>query len=230
MRQSLEYLNSSVKRRLDILGGAAISALLIPPAAIAALASAIDTKSLNPIFKQVRVGAEGHPFSVYKLRTLPKKLEKEAVQTFGTFDPRASHLGMAMRESGIDEMPQLFNVLLGEMSLVGMRPLLQEDIDRLQDVSPSLFKHWYEFYSRAKPGLTGPSQILRHHYKVTTDEIWRDAMQLDIDYAQAASLRNDLRILGRTPLKMLGARVNMVDNSAEATVSSADTYIPAVAP
>lgn len=213
MKHGLEYLNSSTKRRLDVMGGVAISTLLLPAGVLAAVASELDTKSLNPIFKQIRIGEDGKPIEVYKFRTLPRRLETEAAQTFGTFDPRASKLGISMREAGIDEMPQLLNVLLGEMSLVGMRPLIQEDIERLEGILPRLFKEWHEVYERSRPGLTGPSQILRHQYKVTTDEIWQESMQLDLEYAKTASLRNDLRILGSTPLKMFDARIRMVDNS-----------------
>lgn len=213
MRANIEYLNSRSKRRLDVLGGTAIATLLMPVGALAGLASSIDTRTLNPIFKQARLGSADKHIEIYKFRTLPKSLESESVETYGTFDPRASKMGMAMRESGIDEMPQLVNVIRGEMSLVGMRPMLEADIDRFKDISPALYRQWYEVYSRTKPGLAGPSQVLRHQYKVTTDDLYKHSMELDLEYTRTASLRKDLKIIASTPFKMLMARINMVDNS-----------------
>jgi lipopolysaccharide/colanic/teichoic acid biosynthesis glycosyltransferase len=212
-KQSVEYLTSQTKRRLDVMGGIAISAMLLPAAAVTAAISEVDTKSINPFFRQTRVGLGGKLFDVVKFRTLPKTANTEGVQTFGTYDPRASRIGRAIREVGIDEMPQLLNVLRGEMSLVGMRPLLQEDLERLEGIDPKTFKRWHEYYQQSKPGLTGPSQIYRHQYKESSDEVWVEAMRLDLEYASHASLRNDLKILGGTPLRMLNARVNMVDNT-----------------
>jgi lipopolysaccharide/colanic/teichoic acid biosynthesis glycosyltransferase len=226
MKQSVEYLTSQTKRRLDVMGGLAISAMLLPAAAITAAVSEVDTKSLNPLFRQTRVGVGGKAIEVIKFRTLPKDANTEGVQTFGTFDPRASRVGRAIREIGIDEMPQLLNVLRGEMSLVGMRPLLQEDIERLEDISPRMFKRWHDYYQQAKPGLTGPSQIYRHQYKESSDEVWEEAMRLDLEYASHASLRNDLKILGGTPLRMLNARVNMVDNAAAPEAGASTDEVP----
>jgi lipopolysaccharide/colanic/teichoic acid biosynthesis glycosyltransferase len=225
--RSLEYLNSNAKRRLDVLGGLVVASALMPAGLVAALVSEIDTKSLNPIFRQQRVGKDGNIFEVMKFRTLPKALNAEKMQTFGTFDPRASRIGMAIRESGIDEMPQIVNVLRGDMSLVGMRPLLQEDIDRLDGINPKLFRKWHEIYENVKPGLTGPSQIYRHQYKTSTDEVWEEAMRLDLEYSKQASLARDIRILGGTPLKMLNARVHMVDNTCiEAPAPSDASFSP----
>src|SRR5579862_1518758 len=184
MKHSAEYLNSRTKRRLDVLGGTMIAAALLPAAAFTAIISEVDTNSLNPLFRQVRIGKQDQPLEIFKFRTIPKATENKKLQIFGTFDPRASKVGSFLRETGLDELPQFFNVLRGDMSLVGMRPLLQEDVDRLQDLSPALFKDWYEAYSRSKPGLTGPSQMLRHQYTVSSDEIWLKAMDLDLQYAR----------------------------------------------
>jgi lipopolysaccharide/colanic/teichoic acid biosynthesis glycosyltransferase len=225
-KQSVEYLTSQTKRRLDVMGGIAISAMLLPAAAVTAAVSEIDTKSLNPLFRQTRVGMGGKLFDVVKFRTLPKTANTEGVQTFGTYDPRASRVGRAIREVGIDEMPQLLNVLRGEMSLVGMRPLLQEDLERLEGIDPKMFKRWHDYYQQSKPGLTGPSQIYRHQYKESSDEVWVKAMSLDLEYASHASLRNDLKILGGTPLRMLNARVNMIDNTSAQVIEMAEPELP----
>jgi lipopolysaccharide/colanic/teichoic acid biosynthesis glycosyltransferase len=211
-----EYLNGPVKRRLDVLGGITLSSIAAIPGALTGAVSAIDTGSLNPIFRQTRVGRYSQPLEVLKFRTIPKRLETNNVTPLGTFDPRATKVGMAIRDMGIDETPQLLSVLRGDMSLVGMRPLLGKDIERLESIDPQLFRQWYEVYEQTKPALTGPSQILRHNYRVLTDEVWQRVMQIDLEYAQNASLKNDLRMLGSTPVSLLVARANIVDNINQA--------------
>lgn len=215
-KPNFEYLNSDTKRRLDLIGGTALAAIVAPLAVAAGITSAIDTRSINPIYVQTRVGKGSETFDVLKFRTIPKKLETKKIIAVGTFDPRATRVGMLLRDVGIDELPQLVNVLRGDMSLVGPRPLLAQDLERLEGISPRLFKDWNEMYENTRPGLIGPSQILRHNYRVSTDEVWEKAMHLDLDYARNASLRNDLRILGSTPVNLLVARMSLVDNEAAA--------------
>jgi lipopolysaccharide/colanic/teichoic acid biosynthesis glycosyltransferase len=219
-----EYLNGPTKRRLDVMGGIALASLAAPAGVAAGIISSIDTGSLNPIFRQTRTGRASQPFNVLKFRTIPKHLEAEDIAPMGTYDPRATRVGMAMRDVGIDELPQLVNVLRGDMSLVGPRPLLAQDIERLEGISPILFKKWREIYERTKPGLIGPSQILRHNYRVSTDEVWGRAMQLDLEYAKNASLRHDIKLLGSTPVGLLVARINLVENTeaAEVLLSTSD--------
>lgn len=212
-RTSFEYLQSSTKRKLDIIGGLTIFGALLPAEIMAAVISSVDTGSLNPFFRQKRVGRGGKPIEVVKFRTLPKRVESQELKVIGTYDPRASVVGRAMREIGIDETPQLINVLKGDMSLVGMRPLLQETIDEMEDASPSVFKKWFSAYSALTPAVTGPSQIYRHQYRTHSPDVLAESMRLDLDYIRNASLLNDIRILGSTPLKLVKARINMVDNS-----------------
>ena len=214
-KSGLEYLTSPTKRRLDLVGSVAIAATLLPAETLAAVLSAADTGA-NPFFKQSRVGRKGQTFDIYKLRTIAKTAPDKALEIYGTHDPRASLLGQAIREIGFDETPQLINVLRGEMSLVGIRPLLQVTIDELEDISPRLFRKWYPIYAEIKPSLTGPSQIYRHGFRRHTHEVMAESMRLDLDYVRNASLINDLRILGSTPLQLLNARIHMVDNSTEA--------------
>lgn len=210
-RTGVEYLNSPAKRRLDVLGGIAIAALVSPVAVGAAVTSSIDNRSLSPFFKQKRVGMGGEPIEVTKFRTIPERNITTEPETFGTFDPRASRVGLFMRELGVDEIPQLDHVIRGEMSLVGLRPLLQEDLDQMEDSSPRLFRRWHAYYDHLRPGLTGPSQILRHQYKELNGGVWEKVMELDLDYVKEASLRNDLRILGSTPLKLINARMHVIE-------------------
>jgi lipopolysaccharide/colanic/teichoic acid biosynthesis glycosyltransferase len=215
-RSGNEYLSGPTKRSLDVVGGAALALALLPAAAISGIIAGIDNRSLNPFFRQVRVGRGGQALEVTKFRTIPQSDLSERPELFGTYDPRASMAGLAMREMGADEIPQLVSVLKGDMSLVGLRPLLQETLDDLENASPSLFKKWRPYYDEFRHGLTGPSQILRHHYRELDGGVLREVMEMDLGYVKHASLRNDLRILGSTPLKLLNARMNIIEPSQSA--------------
>lgn len=219
-KSGLEYLKSPAKRRLDLIGGATIAAALLPAEAVAAAVSAVDTGS-NPFLRQSRVGRGGDDIQIIKLRTMPKTQAGEDPEFFSTYDHRSSLTGRTLREIGIDEAPQLLHVIKGDMSLVGMRPLTRKAIDQLEDISPPLFRKWYPLYTELRPSVTGPSQIYRHRFRWHTPEVLAESMRLDLEYIRSASLRNDLRILGSTPLQLLKARIQMVDNSAEVPDSSA---------
>lgn len=208
-----EYLQSPTKRRLDLIGGIALLGALAPIAAATSVVSAIDTRSLNPFILQKRVGVYGKPFSVIKLRTIRESMTKDQVVTHGTYDSRASYVGSIIREFGLDEMPQLLNVIAGQMSLVGIRPLLEKDFDRMSVCDPALFEEWKQAYELAKPGLTGPGQIYRHHYRASTNEVYARSMRLDLDYIDNASLNTDLKIMRATPGALINANLHTVENS-----------------
>lgn len=180
--------------------------------ATTSVVSAFDTRSANPFLTQTRVGNHGKPFEVIKLRTIRETLTKNPDETYGTFDSRASQVGRRIREFGLDEVPQLANVIAGQMSLVGIRPLLEKDFDRMSDCDPVLFEDWQEAYKLAKPGLTGPGQIYRHHYRASTDEVYAQSMRLDLDYVENASLRSDIRIMRDTPGALINANLHTVEN------------------
>jgi lipopolysaccharide/colanic/teichoic acid biosynthesis glycosyltransferase len=214
-KKGIEYLASPTKRRLDVLGGIACATMLAPLAVAVGTAAAIDTRSANPLFLQERSGGVQDKILAYKFRTLTKNMGSYATtQTFGTFDPRASSLGQYLRQSGLDEIPQVLNVLQGDMSLVGPRPLTDEDINRYAQVDQKLFDVWYPIYRQSRPGLTGESQIFRHHYRVTNDEMIHDSMQMDIAYGQQASVASDLRWLARTPIGLLRANIGVEETLA----------------
>lgn len=153
----------------------------------------------------------GEPFDVIKIRTL-KACDDSDISTFGTFDPRASKLGIGIREYGLDEMPQIANVINVDMSLVGIRPLLGVDFNRLSEADPALFKDWQEAYTSYKPGLTGPGQLYRHRYRASTDEVYARSMRMDLAYVESASLRTDLAIISGTPAALLHANLHTIEN------------------
>ena len=178
-------------RRLIDLAGASILSVLLSPV-LAGLALAIRFSMGRPIlFRQQRPGYKGEPFEVYKFRTM-----KDAVDADGEPLPdeeRLTKVGVFMRQLSLDELPQLWNILRGDMSFIGPRPLLME------------FLKWYspEQMRRhdVKPGVTGWAQVQGRH-----DIPFSKRLELDVWYVDNRSLRLDLKIVGLTLLKVLSMR------------------------
>jgi exopolysaccharide biosynthesis polyprenyl glycosylphosphotransferase len=174
---------------------AAIGLLVLSPVFVA-VALAIAFSDKGPVFfRQSRVGREGNTFRVWKFRTMYVDAEERLAalvdqnESDGLLfkirnDPRITPLGRFLRASSLDELPQLINVLLGEMSLVGPRPLPAEDGDFLGDVRRRLL---------VRPGITGLWQVSGR-----SDLSWDDAVRLDLYYVDNWSLTFDLTILWRT--------------------------------
>ena len=127
MKKGIEYLSSNLKREFDIVGGVAVAAAVLPVGLVAGITSALDTHSTNPFFMQERVGKNNAPFMALKFRSIAKTAIGE--ESYGTFDPRATKVEQTLRQTGLDELPQIYNVIRGSMSLVGARPMLEADID-----------------------------------------------------------------------------------------------------
>lgn len=171
-----------LKRALDIVGSAAALVLLAPVMAVVAVM--VRVKLGSPIlFRQTRPGLDEVPFEIYKFRTMVDKTDST-----GALLPDADRLtgfGRFLRASSLDELPELINVLKGEMSLVGPRPLLMRYLDRYPD----------EIRRRhdVKPGVTGLAQVEGRNALS-----WDEKFALDLDYVDNNSLRRDLAILART--------------------------------
>ncbi len=154
------------------------------------------------LFKQVRVGRNGRPFTMYKLRTMYTDAEKRSGATWARHkDPRVIAACRWMRLSHVDELPQLINVIKGEMSLVGPRPERPEILDELE-------KHYPDVRKRlaVRPGITGLAQI-RNGYD-TSVEAFRHKLEADLEYIQGRKWSMELAILARTigKLRDKGAR------------------------
>jgi lipopolysaccharide/colanic/teichoic acid biosynthesis glycosyltransferase len=189
-----------IKRSLDY--GIAGAALLILWPLLLLIAILIRADSEGPvIFRQRRLGLRGRPFWVLKFRTMVvdaedrlKDLEHLNESHGGVLfkikrDPRITRFGHFLRRSSLDELPQLINVLRGEMSVIGPRPLQLRDSTYLVGLAPEKFARRLEVL----PGLTGPWQVNGR------SEVGFDRMlDLDLDYIDHGSIRTDLRILWRT--------------------------------
>ena len=185
MARTSPYVHSRRKRWLDL----ALASLAAIPAApiLAAAAVAIRLESRgHPIYRQRRVGHDGHAFDVVKLRTMVSGAEQMGAKlAVDEGDTRITKVGAVLRRSSIDELPNLVNIFRGEMSIVGPRPTLQVQVD-----------HYTERQLRrleARPGLTGWAQV-----NGRASLPWPERIELDVWYVENRSLRLDARILART--------------------------------
>ena len=177
-------------RALDLAG--AVILLLIASPVMAATALAIRCEDGKPIlYRQIRVGRDGAPFTVYKFRSMRVDAEKRGAVWASERDPRVTRVGAVIRRLRIDELPQLFNVLAGDMALVGPRPERPEFIDDLAARIP----HYAERLL-VKPGITGWAQV-RAPYAASIEEA-RTKLSYDLYYIKNRSLLFDLLILAAT--------------------------------
>jgi lipopolysaccharide/colanic/teichoic acid biosynthesis glycosyltransferase len=179
------YLASRRKRALDVLVGGVALALAGPLLALAALAIQLETHG-HAVYRQRRVGRDGRPFELYKLRTMVSGAENMGKGlAVDEGDERITRLGAWLRRTSFDEVPNLINVLRGEMSLVGPRPTVQVQVDRYDDRQ----RHRLD----ALPGITGWAQV-----NGRASLPWHERIELDLWYVEHASLRLDIGILTRT--------------------------------
>ncbi|MBO7412554.1 MAG: sugar transferase [Fibrobacter sp.] len=179
-----------VKRIIDILFGAFLGLFSLPICILAAIAIKLEDR--GPVFySQERIGLYGKPFTVYKFRTMRTDAEKFGAQWATKDDPRITKVGKFLRKTRIDELPQIFCVLKGDMSMVGPRPERAVFIGKLREKIP-----FYISRLKMKPGLTGWAQV-RHHYDTSIEDV-QIKLQYDMYYFENMSLLLDFQILVRT--------------------------------
>jgi lipopolysaccharide/colanic/teichoic acid biosynthesis glycosyltransferase len=202
-----------MKRALDVIGSLTLLALLSP--LLAVIASLVKLTSRGPVyFKQVRVGQDAKTFTILKFRTMRVNVDHALHQDFVTSfiksgsaaasaptslfkianDPRITPVGRLLRKTSLDELPQFWNVLRGEMSLVGPRPPIPYEVEQ--------YASWHRRrVLEAKPGITGLWQV-KGRSRTTFDEMVR----LDLQYARTSSLWTDLKILIATPMAVIAGK------------------------
>ena len=170
-----------LKRMCDLLVASLLLLILAP--VLAAIVVIIRLTSAGPaVFKQERVGKNGKPFIFYKFRTMRLSADPFGPSPKSGADPRLTRIGRRLREYSLDELPQLVNIVLGDMSLVGPRPLYVSQV-----------REWNERQKRrllVKPGLTGLAQVSGRG-RLTREE----KLELDVRYVESASFALDGRIL-----------------------------------
>ena len=202
------------KRAFDILVASIFLVIISPVLLILALLVKLDSPG-PVIYRQKRIGENGKPFVMYKFRSMRTNTDPSIHQEYVTRlikenlepgqlengkshlkmldDPRITRLGRFIRKTSLDELPQLFNVVRGEMSLVGPRPSLPYELEQYQD--------WHKRRLEALPGITGVWQV-RARNRVSFDEMVR----MDLDYIQHQSIMKDVWILFQTPWAALSTR------------------------
>ncbi len=191
----------AAKRLMDVVGAAAALILLSPLLLLLAIAVVVDT-GRPVLFRQVRLGRGLREFRVLKFRTMKLDASPEAHMEYIaklatgqadddslkklTADPRVTTVGRFLRKTSLDELPQLVNVLLGNMSLVGPRPALDYELQYYTDA------HYERF--AVKPGMTGLWQVSGRNALGFTD-----MLDLDAEYARSSNLITDAKILVKTP-------------------------------
>ena len=203
-KQNIAY--RFVKRLIDIVAGIVGIIILIPLTIVLGIIRIIKKENDGPLFyEQLRIGKNGKQFRMYKYRSmcmnaderLKEYLEEneEAKKEYKKYkklkcDPRVTKLGKVLRATSLDEFPQLINVLIGNMSLVGPRPYLPREQKEMGEYYSSIIK--------VKPGITGPWQI-RGRSKIT----FEDRLKLDLEYVNKCSIKRDIKILWNTFAKVL---------------------------
>jgi exopolysaccharide biosynthesis polyprenyl glycosylphosphotransferase len=200
-----EYVTADVsrstlmlKRALDLIVAIPLSLVALPLFPLIALAIWLDDRG-PVLFVQVRAGLHGSPFRLFKFRTMHvdaerslEELLEELPEPMFKFkrDPRVTRVGRVLRRLSLDELPQLWNLLRGDMSLVGPRP---EQLDLVRRYSPE-----HRFRLEVKPGLTGPMQV--HGRGELTFE---ERLAVELDYVENLSIGRDLRLLALTPVSVI---------------------------
>ena len=204
-------LYEPIKRLIDIAASLVLVVLFLPIWIIIPILILLDSKG-PAFYKQERIGKNRKIFMLYKFRTmkdgaddfwksnsrLSHKARKSGWKLEIADDPRITRLGKFLRQTSIDEMPQVFNILRGEMSLVGPRPIREIEVKDALGRYGKKVQNDIETSLTVKPGLTGPWQISGRN-----DISWDKRVKMDAAYAQRQSILEDLGIIFKTPLAMI---------------------------
>src|SRR4051795_9114000 len=184
-------MREPLRRIFDVLVAGGVLLITSPVVALALIAIRLESKG-HPIYRQRRIGQDGRAFDVLKLRTMVSGAERMgAGLAVDDGDSRITRIGALLRRTSIDELPNLVNVLRGEMSLVGPRPTVQVQVDQYTERQRGRLT--------VAPGITGWAQV---HGRATLPSSER--IELDLWYVEHASLRLDLRVLALTLRIVLG--------------------------
>ncbi len=194
------YARGVVKRLLDLV--IAVPALIVLSPLLLLLAILIRSGSEGPaIFRQTRLGLHGAPFQIFKFRTMTVLENGPVVQQAVKNDARVTKVGRWMRRLSLDELPQLLNVIKGEMSLIGPRPhALAHDRHYGRAIDG------YDLRQTVRPGISGWAQVHGHRGATMTISEMRERLAYDVWYARNASFTLDLKIIARTFGEVLGQR------------------------
>jgi len=196
-------LRDIIKRTLDIILSVFAIIMLAPVMLIIAILIKMD--SFGPIFyKQVRIGKNGKPFKLWKFRTMVNNAHLKGHSITSNDDSRITKIGGFIRSMKFDELPNLFNIISGDMSIVGPRPEVPEYVNRYDDRMAEIFK--------VKPGLTGPAQLVffneeklinKDNVRMIYPKIKQTKLELDTMYARNYNPLLDMQLIAKTVIKLL---------------------------
>jgi putative colanic acid biosynthesis UDP-glucose lipid carrier transferase len=193
-------VESAPKRALDVIVAALLVLLLSPLLALVSLAILLDSRG-PLVFAQRRTGLNGKTFAILKFRSMHVLEDGADVKQAVRGDARITRVGRVIRKLSLDELPQLFNVLAGEMSLVGPRP---HAVAHDEYYGAAIAN--YAVRQQVKPGITGWAQVNGARGATPTLESMQTRVDLDAWYVEHTSLALDLLILARTPFEVLRSR------------------------
>ena len=186
-------LERALKRVGDVVGAALLLVVLSPVFLYIYIRQKWDASG-PVIYSQERIGKGGRPFLIYKFRTMVKDAEKDGVpQLEQEDDPRLTDFGRVLRKRHLDELPQVWNVLKGDMSFVGYRPERQYFIDKIMQHNAD-----YQLLYQSRPGVTSLATV-ENGYTDTMEKMLR-RLEMDLDYLRHRSLWLDAKIVGKTLL------------------------------
>ena len=200
VRDSVFYL--FIKRAIDFIGALVGLILLSPIMVIVAIAIKLEDPNGNIIFGHMRVGKDGKMFPCLKFRSMFSNAEemkknfteeqkREYAETFKLKDdPRITKVGKFIRKTSLDELPQLFNILKGDMTIVGPRPIVTEEL--------KYYGEYDKYYMAVKPGLTGLWQVSGR-----SDTSYDERVELDMEYIKTRTILKDIYIMIMTVVKVL---------------------------
>lgn len=192
------------KRTFDVIVSTIILIIAAIPIALVTLAVFIDDPHGSPFYKQIRIGRHGEEFYMHKFRTMYVDADKRKAELMEQNemdgpvfkikdDPRITRLGKILRKLSVDELPQLFDVFIGHMSLVGPRPPLPDEVEEYTDYN--------KLRLIVTPGITCDWQIAKNRNDIPFDE-W---VEMDLNYIENRTTLGDLKIIFKTPFAMLSA-------------------------
>jgi lipopolysaccharide/colanic/teichoic acid biosynthesis glycosyltransferase len=180
-----------IRRAIDIVVGTLALVAAAPVMGLAMLAIRLESRG-RPIYRQRRVGRDGRPFDLLKLRTMVDGAEHiGAGLAVNENDPRVTRVGALLRRTSLDELPNLLNVVRGDMSLIGPRPTIPVQVDQYTERQRRRLQ--------IRPGITGWAQV-----NGRTSLPWSERIELDLHYIEHRSIALDARILWRTLAIVLG--------------------------
>ncbi len=207
---------AAIKRAADVAVAGVGLAVTAPVIAVAVAAATVDTRQCG-VYVQRRIGRHGTPFPLLKIRTMRPAPEGATTVTVGG-DARITRLGAVLRRYKIDELPQLINVLFGDMSIVGPRPDVSGFADRLTGRDRVML--------RVRPGITGPAALAYRHEesllvgvedpeRYNREVIWPEKVRINVDYVRNYRLRDDFRCLLQTARAILARAESEGTGTAE---------------